>query len=88
MNIIYAAVAVAAVIAAAGRLSRKYSSGAPRRRLKSLKSQYCGLSGMPEHLAEESLRQQVEALRKKFPAKDREWYIEKALYDLQRDRGR
>ncbi len=41
---------------------------------------------MPRREAEKSLERHIEALRKKFPGRKEEWYLEKILYDLERDR--
>jgi len=36
--------------------------------------------------AAEVLDRQIEVLKKKHPNKDMAWYIDKAIYDLKRDR--
>lgn len=41
---------------------------------------------LPRSEGEETLRRHIASLRKKHPGKDEEWYLEKILYDLGRDR--
>jgi hypothetical protein len=42
---------------------------------------------MPPEVAEETLNLHLENLKKKFPGRSMEWYLEKIIYDLERDRS-
>ena len=42
---------------------------------------------MPTQEADEIITRSLESLRDKHPGKTEEWYLDKFLYDLQRDRG-
>lgn len=51
-----------------------------------LRNQYIRLHGDTRITAAEVLDRQIEVLKRKHPNKDMSWYIEKAIYDLKRDR--
>ena len=51
-----------------------------------LRNEYIKLHGDSRMAASEILDRQIALLRKKHPDRTLEWYIEKAIYDLQRDR--
>lgn len=51
-----------------------------------LRNKYIRLHGGSRMAAAEVLDRQIEVLKRKHPNKDMIWYIEKAIYDLQRDR--
>jgi hypothetical protein len=51
-----------------------------------LRNEYIRFHGDSRMAAAEILDRQIELLRKKHPGRTLEWYIEKAIYDLQRDR--
>ena len=51
-----------------------------------LRNKYIRLYGDTRMAAAEVLDRQIEALKRKHPDKDMPWYIEKAIYDLKRDR--
>jgi len=53
-----------------------------------LKEKYIEVSGLPPGPALEALRRRVEALEEKYPLRKDSWYIEKALFEIERDRGR
>ncbi len=57
------------------------------RKIKRLKQRYILLSHMPPEVAEETLNLHLENLKKKFPGRSMEWYLEKIIYDLERDRS-
>jgi hypothetical protein len=42
---------------------------------------------LPRAEAEKTLKRHIRALEKKHPGKDENWYLEKILYDIQRDRN-
>lgn len=41
---------------------------------------------MPPEQADKTIERFLERLQERHPGKSREWYLEKILYDLQRDR--
>lgn len=53
---------------------------------KKLREEYIKLHGLSRSHAAEVLDRQIELLKKNHPGKDMKWYIEKAIYDLKRDR--
>ena len=56
------------------------------RECNKLREQYIRLHGDRRMTAAEILDRQIKVLKKKYPDKDMSWYIEKAIYDLKRDR--
>ena len=56
-------------------------------RVNHLRRKFIALSRMSPAEANESLDWQIDKLKRKFPDKSMEWYLEKVLYDLERDRG-
>jgi len=57
-------------------------------KIKRLKKEYKMLYGSSGMDAEQSLQRQMAYLRNKHPNRSEEWYLEKIIYDLERDRGR
>ena len=55
-------------------------------RVNRLQKQYYTLSFQSRNEARKSLQRQLMALRNKYPGYSQEWYLEKIIYDLQRDR--
>ena len=55
-------------------------------RIQRLKRQYLHLSFQSKTQAEKSLQRQLRTLKTKYPGYSEEWYLEKVIYDLQRDR--
>lgn len=53
---------------------------------KKLREEYINLHGFSRPHAAESLDRQIILLRKKYPNKNLDWYIKKAIHDLKRDR--
>ncbi len=51
-----------------------------------LKQKYYSISGLPEKVAYRSLNSQIEKLKKKYPHKDMVWYLEKIIFDLEKDK--
>lgn len=60
--------------------------GRPRSTLEQLVVEYRKRTGLPAHLAADSLDAQVERLRKRTPGKTLEWYVRRALQELEKDR--
>ncbi len=76
------------VIAAAAVLiwyfyAPKWKSG---NREKQLEREYRSLLNLSEHESQQVIERQIESLSRKHPGKTREWYLEKMIYDLRRDR--
>lgn len=57
-------------------------------RIRKLKRQYIQLHGFSESEAEKALDRQLVQLKSKRPGQTEEWYMEKIIYDLQKDRRR
>lgn len=51
-----------------------------------LKRKYRQLLSLSEEQADNSLRHQLKAASKKYPGRSEQWYLEKIIYDLERDR--
>jgi hypothetical protein len=42
---------------------------------------------LPPKLADETIERHIIRLKKRHPNRSEEWYLEKIIYDLERDRG-
>ncbi len=51
-----------------------------------LRNEFISLHGGTRMAAAEVLDRQIDVLKRKHPNKDMAWYIEKAIYDLKKDR--
>jgi uncharacterized protein HemX len=51
-----------------------------------LKRRYQQLVFLSGQQADDALRRQLKAARKKYPGRSDQWYLEKVIYDLERDR--
>lgn len=51
-----------------------------------LKRRYRQLTFLSPKEAEKSLQLQIERLKSKYPKRSEKWYLEKVIYDLERDR--
>lgn len=58
------------------------------RKKKRLKKRYAELMRLPPPAAKKALERQVEKLKERYPGKPGSWYIEKAVFDLEKDRYR
>lgn len=59
----------------------------PRMEIYRLKQRYKRLMFLySKEEAEKSLRFQIERLKNKYPGHSEKWYIEKVIFDLERDR--
>ncbi len=58
-----------------------------KRSAKQLEKKYFMISGMPENIAKKTLERQKESLREKHPEKTEQWYMEKILFDLEKDKN-
>ena len=74
------------IIAAIIIYAAVYAAGGGRRKKNQLLKRYYELMGMPRRVAEETLSRQKEVLQKKFPGKTEEWYLEKIIFDLEKDK--
>ncbi len=55
-------------------------------RIQRLKKRYYRLSFQEKNEARKSLQRQITVLKSKRPGCSEEWYLEKVIYDLQKDR--
>ena len=55
-------------------------------RINRLQNKYYNLSFQSRNEARKSLNRQLILLKNKYPGYSQEWYLEKIIYDLQRDR--
>ncbi|MDD3656939.1 MAG: hypothetical protein PHI72_09315 [Atribacterota bacterium] len=60
--------------------------GKEGRKKKALRERYYKLLRLPPELAAETMERQMRNLKEKHPHKSEEWYLEKIIYDLERDR--
>jgi hypothetical protein len=78
------------IIIAAGLVVLAVSKLGPiisaRQRQLFYRRRFRSLANLADHEADEILDRQVARLKKKFPGRKSEWYLEKAIYDLERDR--
>ena len=80
---IYLVILLAIIVAAALAWSLRKSSSGSATALRRRYSQLMFLSGKE---TEKSLQYQLEAASKKYPGRSEQWYLEKILLDLERDR--
>ncbi len=57
-------------------------------RMRKLKREYVILHGFTRSDAEKALARQIALLKSKRPGQSEEWYMEKIIYDLEKDRRR
>ena len=55
-------------------------------RIQRLRKRYYRLSFQEKNQARKSLQRQMDVLKSKRPGRSEEWYLEKVIYDLQKDR--
>jgi uncharacterized protein HemX len=51
-----------------------------------LKQRYQQLVFLPGQQADDALRRQLKEVMKRHPGRSEQWYLEKIIYDLERDR--
>ncbi|MGM0442366.1 MAG: hypothetical protein ACQEQC_08100 [Elusimicrobiota bacterium] len=61
-------------------------TGSKSRKVEKLKEKYYRISGLPRDSAGQALKSQIEKLKKKHPDKDMEWYLDKIIFDLEKDK--
>lgn len=57
-----------------------------KKEINTLKQKFRKLTFSSPKYADESLRLQIINLKNKFPGRSEKWYLEKVIYDLERDR--
>jgi len=57
-------------------------------RIRKLKKEYIALHGLSASHAEKALARQLALFKSRRPGQTEEWYLEKIIYDLQKDRSR
>ena len=87
METLYAVlVALAAVVVIRVFIYKRRGGKGQQSQAKGLRGQCRRQLNMPPAQAEETIERYKESLRQKHPGQSEEWYLEKILYDLQRDR--
>lgn len=61
--------------------------GGDTSRVSSLRAECRRSLNMPVKEADETINRHLSNLREKHPGRSEEWYLDKLLYDLQRDRS-
>lgn len=64
-------------------LSRRKQGG---RKSGSLRTELRQLLNLPPAEAEKTIERHLKSLQERFPGRSEEWYLEKIIYDLERDR--
>lgn len=80
LTVIIVVVVIGVVIFIYSRRSGEHSD------VEKLRAECYRQLNMPPAQARETLDRYLENLRQKHPGKSEEWYLDKILYDLQRDR--
>ena len=65
-------------------LVRRYRASLGRNVM--LRQQIKNMLRMPDHMADGLIDERIRRLKKKHPDRSEQWYLEKILYDEQRDR--
>ncbi len=65
---------------------RQRSGGTGTSRAAALRREYRRKANLPAETAEDHINRYIERLQERNPGHDEEWYLEKMLYDLERDR--
>ncbi len=65
-------------------LVRRYRASLGRNVM--LRQQIKNMLRMPDHMADGLIDERIRRLKKKHPDRPEQWYLEKILYDEQRDR--
>ncbi|MBP8718020.1 MAG: hypothetical protein KBI07_02865 [Candidatus Atribacteria bacterium] len=61
-------------------------SGRKDRKKRALWQECRRLLRLPTKLADETIERQIKSLKERHPGQTEEWYLEKIIYDLKRDR--
>ncbi len=77
------------VLAAIGYLwwKRQRQGGIGTSRAANLRREYKRKANLPSETADEHIDRYIQRLQERNPGHEEEWYLEKMLYDLDRDRG-
>ncbi len=84
-SIIIGAVIIGAVLLLAwylGRKKRVKKTG----KVRLLRQEYGRKAGLPASTADKYIDDYISRLKEKHPGRSEEWYLEKMLFDLERDR--
>lgn len=85
-NIIYYVISIAIIIYAF--ISYKRSRQKIRNpRVNALRSEYIRKAGLPRGTADEHIDNYIRRLQEKHPGRSEDWYLEKMLFDLERDKS-
>ena len=58
-----------------------------RPKASALRKEYSRRAGLPQTTADEHIDAYIKRLQQKHPGRSEEWYLEKMLFDLERDRS-
>lgn len=84
METLPAAIALVAIIAAVIFMRKRYRGG--RRKAPALRRELHQILGMPRETADETIERYIMSLQDRYPGRSEEWYLEKIIHDLRRDR--
>ena len=71
---------------AAGSILVSFLRGRSPDSIDALKRKYGQLVSLSGQQAEKALQYQLKAVRKRYPGRSEQWYLEKIIFDLERDR--
>lgn len=77
---------VVLLVMVAGAVLVTFLRGWPSGKTAALKRRYRQLMFLSEREADKALQHQLKAVRKKYPGRSEQWYLEKIIFDLERDR--
>jgi len=77
---------LAAVILIAGYFLRKRGQRPGKVKGGALRKEIHRQLRLPPDAADQTIERHIERLRERYPNRSEEWYLEKILYDLERDR--
>ncbi len=84
MEIILFIIVAAALIG--GYFLRKRGRGPGKVKGSALRKEIHRQLRLPPDAADQTIERHIERLRERYPNRSEEWYLEKILYDLERDR--
>ncbi len=77
---------VLAILIAFYFLRRKSGSPGGAGKVKSLRQEARRQLRLPRDEADQTIERHIDRLKERYPDRSEEWYLEKLIYDLERDR--
>ena len=77
-------IAIAVILFAFYYLKKKKTK---KPKTSALRKEYSRRAGLPSTTADEHIDAYIKRLQQKYPGRSEEWYLEKMLFDLERDRS-